>query len=517
VFRLALAAVIAIAWAICVTAIEHELATWAPAVAWGRIVLVNVAVAAGIALIVHLATRHRSGRWFGCTFAAVIVISLALVPLNIRGPGSVIWVVCDTLRADRMSLYGHERETSPFFEEWADELLVFDQGYSQASHTIVSAPAILASLYPSSHGLRDYQDVLDPRAVLVSEVLQNNGFTTFGALSNPHLSGRNGFNQGFDHFESTRQWKSMSSAKVNQSFFDWRTRHTDGTPYFALLWYIDPHTPFQWDEEASDWAGLDHRQSFSFRPSDITKSATEEIRMSTRRRYDASVRAVDNALRNLNAFLREADDYDDALIVFTSDHGESMWEHGRFGHNYGLYESLTHVPLAIRFPSPLHFPYTAPPAGRSEMIASSVDLLPTTLDFLGIEADPSLQGRSILPALGGSDPGAAYLEQRLERYGPYHVFGMREGRYKYIWVESFEDRRLPRMMLFDLDADPGEMKNIVSEEPDLAASFHARVVERRRKYEALALQHSTASPDQESRELLEKLGYIEGKAAADGR
>ncbi|MBW2290421.1 MAG: sulfatase-like hydrolase/transferase [Deltaproteobacteria bacterium] len=515
--RIVVAAAAVIAWTLCVTAIEHELATWAPAVAWRRIALINGAVAIGIVLAIHLATLSRSGRWFGGAFAAVVAVSLALIPVNVRGPGTVIWVVCDTLRADRMSLYGHGRETSPFFEEWAPELLVFDQGYSQASHTIVSAPAILASLYPSTHGLRDYHDVLDSRAVLVSEALQNAGFTTFGVLSNPHLSAKNGFNQGFDQFKSTKKWKNLSSAKVNQSFFDWRIRHTDGTPYFALLWYIDPHTPFQWDEEASDWAGLDPGQSFRFRPDDVTESASEEIRKSTSRRYDASVRAVDNALRNLTAFLREVDDYDDALIVFTSDHGESMWEHGRFGHNYGLYESLTHVPLAIRFPSPLRFPYTTPPTGRSEMIVSSVDLLPTTLDFLGIEADSSLQGRSILPSLGGSDPGVAYLEQRLERYGPYHVFGLREGRHKYIWVESFEDNRLPRMLLFDLAADPGEQHNIISEQPDLAASFHARVVEQRRKYEALALERATVSPDRESRKLLEKLGYIEEKDAADGR
>jgi arylsulfatase A-like enzyme len=502
---------------LCLTAIEYDRAGWAPVVAWRRIALINGAVAAGVALVIHLATLRSSARRFGAAFAAVVAISLALLPLNIRGPGPVIWVVCDTLRADRMSLYGHDRETSPFFEEWADELLVFDQGYSQAAHTIVSAPAMLASLHPSTHGLRDYSDVLDSRAVLVSEALQKAGFTTFGALSNPHLSADNGFDQGFDHFESPKLWLSLSSGKINQRFFDWRVRHTDGKPFFALLWYIDPHTPFQWDEEASDWAGLDPDQSFRFRPDDLTESASEKIRMNTRWRYDAAVRAVDNALRDLTEFLRKSGDYDDALIVFTSDHGESMWEHGRFGHNYGLYESLTHVPLAIRFPPPLHFPYTAPPTGRSEMIVSSVDLLPTTLDFLGIEADSSLQGRSILPSLGGSDPGVAYLEQRLERYGPYHLFGLREGRHKYIWVESFEDSQVPRMMLFDLDADPNEQHNIVTDEPDLAASFHARVVEQRRKYEALALERATVSPDERSRKLLEKLGYIEGDDPADGR
>jgi arylsulfatase A-like enzyme len=516
VSRIVIAIVLAAAWALGFTAIEHEFSAWAPASAWRSIAMVNAGVAVGITALVLLVTSRHSARAFGVGLAVAVAISLALLPFNIRGPGPVIWVVCDTLRADRMSLYGHERETSPFFEAWSDDLIVFDQGYSQASHTIVSAPAILASLHPSTHGLRNYDHVLNPRAVLVSESLQAAGYETFGVLSNPHLGERNGFNQGFDHFESTRNWQNLSSASLNQSFFEWRNDRGEKRPYFALLWYVDPHTPFQWDDEAADWAGLEPGKTFQFRPDDMSETASESTRMNTRWRYDASVRAVDNALRKLTEFLRENGDYDDALIVFTSDHGESMWEHGRFGHNYGLYESLTHVPLAIRFPSPLHFPYTAPPTGRSEMVTSSVDLFPTTLNFLGVVADPSLQGRSILSSLDGSDPGVAYLEQRLERYGPYHMFGMREGHHKYIWIESFEDRKLPRMLLFDLDADPGEQNNIASEEPDLAASFHARVVEQRLKYEALALGRATVSPDQESRELLEKLGYIEEKEAPDG-
>jgi arylsulfatase A-like enzyme len=510
--RRTLAAVaVAVAWAAGITAVERGLATWAPPAVWWRVAGVNFGIALGVALALAWLVRRRPGLQFTTALLAAVGASLALVPLNLRGPGPVLWVVCDTLRADRMSLYGYRRPTSPFLEEWSQELVVFDEAYSQASHTLVTAPSILASLHPSTHGLRDYEAVLDPRATLVSEILQKAGFATFGAFANPNLRAQNGFAQGWDRFGSTsqRQWQHLSGASINRDFFRWRNQHEAGRPYFALLWWIDPHIPFQWDEEAADWAGLDPKKSFRYRPPVKDDSASGKIRVATHRRYDASVRSVDNALRDLVAFLRKQGDYDDALVLFTADHGESLWEHGRFGHNYGLYESLTHVPLAIRFPAPLRFPDFAPPPGRSQTIASSVDLLPTTLAFLGLPIGDDIQGRSLLPDLVKPSGGTAYLEERLTRYGPYHIFGLREGRYKYIWVEEFEGDHEPRAMLFDLTADPDEEHDLAAEMPELTADLHARVAALRRRYEALALETGTAEPDADARALLEKLGYID--------
>jgi arylsulfatase A-like enzyme len=507
--RVLAAAIAAALWAALATAVERALATWAPPSVWWKIAAVNFGVALALALALAWATRGRRAWLFGTATLAAVALSLALLPANVRGPGPVLWVVCDTLRADRMSLYGYRRPTSPFFEEWSQDLVVFDEAYSQASHTIVTAPALLASLHPSTHGLRDYSDVLDPGATFVSEILQETGFATFGMFSNPHLRAQTGFKQGWDRFRSSKGWNHLSSARVNGEFFAWREKRTEGRPYFALLWYIDPHTPFQWDEEAADWAGLDPAETFRYKPPRMDETASQAERENTRWRYDAAVRSVDNSLRSLVAFLREQGDYDDALVLFTSDHGESMWEHGRFGHNYGLYQHLTHVPLAIRFPAPLRFPAFAPPAGRSRTIASSVDLLPTTLAFLGLPIGDEIQGRSLLPDLAEPAGGTAYLEQRLTRYGPYHIFGLREGRFKYIWVEEFEGDREPRRMLFDLDADPDEKNDLAAERPELAAAFHERVAALRRRYEAIALPRATAKPDARSRALLEKLGYLE--------
>jgi arylsulfatase A-like enzyme len=506
--RMGAAAALAAAWAALTTAAERELAVWAPPSVWWKVAAANFAVALVVSSALFALMRRCSARAVASAQLAAIALSLALLPLNARDRGPVIWVVCDTLRADRMSAYGYDRPTSPFLEQWAQELVIFDEAYSQASHTIVTAPAILASLHPSTHGLRSYTDVVDSRVSLVSEILRRAGFATFGAFSNPHLGPRNGFAQGWDYFRAPTNWSGMSSRDVNAEFFRWREKRAEDRAYFAMLWYIDPHTPFQWDEEAAAWARLNPQMTFRFKPLVKDESASVKTRKRTAWRYDASVRSVDNALKQLVDFLRAQGDYEDALIVFTSDHGESMWEHGRFGHNYGLYEHLTHVPLAIRFPAPLHFPAIEPPRGRAQIIASSVDLLPTTLEFLGLPVGAQIQGRSLLPDLESAGGGSAYLEQRLNRYGPYHIFGMREGRFKYIWVEEFEGDTQPRAMLFDLVDDPAERKNLADSLPDVAATFHARVFERRRAYESIAIATGSSAPDPETEALLEDLGYL---------
>ena len=505
--------------ALLATWLERESARFAPASVWYRIGAFNTAVASVAALAFLALARARRWRRRGPGLLVLAGLLIAAVPWNVRGPGPVVWVVSDTLRADFLSLYGHERETSPFLESWADEITVFDEAYSQGAHTIVSAPAILASLYPSTHGLQNYRDVLDERATLISELLRERGYTTFGAVTNPHLGPRNGFRQGYDHYIHPKGWRDLASSRVNDAFFEWRREAESGARYFALLWYIDPHTPFQWDAEAAAWAGLDPEASFRFTPEQKDESASPELRDRTRSRYEAAVRSVDNSLAQVVAFLRAEGDYENALIVFTSDHGESMWEHGRYGHDYGLYEHLTHVPLAIRFPPPLHFPAFAAGGERIDAVVSSVDLLPTTMAALGFGADAveSSQGRSFLPVLDARESGAAYLEQRLTQYGPYQIFGLRDGRFKFIREEAFEDATTPREVLYDLVLDPGEQVDLSGDRPDLVERYRTRVETLRSRYEARALPTRRVEPDRETLELLRSLGYAEdGPAAGRG-
>jgi len=507
--RAVTALAVAAAWTAAVTGFELALAPWAPLRTWAAIAAVNAAIAFAVAFSLFALLRGRHPRFLVAALAVAFGLSLLAVPANVRGRGAVVWVVCDTLRADAMSLYGYERETTPFLESWSPELAVFDRAYSQASHTLITAPALLASLHPSTHALRHPGHVLDPRAELVSEILRDRGYATFGVISNPNLRKSNGFDQGWDRFQGADGWGPMSSDRINRELFRWRRARPDGAPWFALLWYIDPHTPFQWDPAAASWAGVSPWDTAKHKPALKDASAPPEMRRETRVFYEAPVRRVDRTLQRLVEYLKAPGDYDDALIVFPSDHGESLWEHGRFGHNYGLYESLTHVPLVIRFPPPLRFPAFRSWTGRSETIASSVDVLPTMLDALGIDGGESMQGRSLLPDLVSGDAGSAYLEQRLHHYGPYEIFGIRDERFKYIRIEQFDGDGRTRELLFDLEADPEETVNVASELPDIAARYQERVRAKRRDYEALALDATEGTIDAETRRQLEHLGYVD--------
>jgi len=460
--RAVTALAVAAAWTAAVTGFELALAPWAPLRTWAAIAAVNAAIAFAVAFSLFALLRGRHPRFLVAALAVAFGLSLLAVPANVRGRGAVVWVVCDTLRADAMSLYGYERETTPFLESWSPELAVFDRAYSQASHTLITAPALLASLHPSTHALRHPGHVLDPRAELVSEILRDRGYATFGVISNPNLRKSNGFDQGWDRFQGADGWGPMSSDRINRELFRWRRARPDGAPWFALLWYIDPHTPFQWDPAAASWAGVSPWDTAKHKPALKDASAPPEMRRETRVFYEVAVRSVDRSM------------YIDGD---TSDpNGEA-------------FQTLIRETVDREFPDAF---------GHIRR-----------LDALGIDGGESMQGRSLLPDLVSGDAGSAYLEQRLHHYGPYEIFGIRDERFKYIRIEQFEGDGRTRELLFDLEADPEETVNVASELPDIAARYQERVRAKRRDYEALALDATEGTIDAETRRQLEHLGYVD--------
>ncbi len=228
-----------------------------------------------------------------------------------------------------------------------------------------------------------------------------------------------------------------------------------------------------------------------------------------RRRLQDSPRRV----RVLEERLLEAKgQLDNTIVVVTSDHGMPFPRA-----KASLYDTGSHVPLAIRFPAPLHFPALAAGGERIDAVVSSVDILPTTMAALGFAADAveSFQGRSFLPVLDARESGAAYLEQRLTQYGPYQIFGLRDGHFKFIREEVFEDAATPREVLYDLVEDPGEQVDLSAERPDLVEGYRARVEALRSRYEARALPTRRVDLDRQTLELLRSLGYAGDESDAE--
>ena len=176
-------------------------------------------------------------------YLSIVFIMIGLTQLNCNPLPNVLMIVSDATRADHLSLYGYNRKTTPFLEKFAKEAVVFNQAMSQGTHTIVSAPSLLASVYPSTHKLVNYRKVLNPEFVLISEMLKSADYATFGCAANPHLGIKNGFSQGFDTYIFPMYWENVDAPKVFHSLIEWLSQ-THAQPFFGFLFCIDPHTPY---------------------------------------------------------------------------------------------------------------------------------------------------------------------------------------------------------------------------------------------------------------------------------
>jgi arylsulfatase A-like enzyme len=460
----------------------------------------------------------RSGGLYVAGLLVPLVGFVAFVPLNARGLPNVYLLVTDTTRADHLSLYGYERSTTPFLEHFASQSIVFTNAVSQGSHTIVSTPSILTSRYPSEHGMSRYAEVLPEGLTLLSEYLKASGYRTYAYATNPHLAPDRGYARGFDAYQYDGRWRHTPAATVNGRFLQWLDAQEAG-PVFAFLFYVDSHSPYTPPEAYArqfdpDWVGepVTRWDKEWGSPSDSPDRLQNLVAQ-----YDGSIAYWDAQLKRLVGALRARGDFENAIFVYTSDHGEEFFEHGNWGHNRTLFEESIHVPLVISLPVPIHFPRLARISRLVPGVASSVDILPTILDYVGLEADPEVRGRSVAPlALGveGADSGrSAYTEEILESYGPYDVRAVRTRDGKYIRILDYEGDRTPRDLFFDLGADPDELDNLL-DTGEGESAVHRKMLES--KLDEMAVLESPKNNeipiDPRRLEALKAIGYVGASA-----
>jgi arylsulfatase len=340
-------------------------AFWAFFLAAGAALAV-VGAALGVASAAAARRPLRGGSLLGALLACAAGFAF-FVPRNVRDLPHVFLLVTDTTRADHLSLYGYERPTTPLLEEMAARSVVFTNAMSQGSRTIVSTPCILASVYPSDHGLVDYAKKLWEGHLPVSEILSFQGYATLGVVTNPHLSKTNSFAQGYDAYEllgsgtSTEIYAERVNARalaVIDSIMaagKAAPEPTESTaagraaaerPIFAFLFYTDPHTPYQAPEPYRtlydpDWTA---NPVYVWSTKSQGDPGPDELH-NLIAQYDATVTYWDDQLCALPESLAVRGMLDDALFVYTSDHGEEFWEHGEIGHGHSLFEECVHVPL----------------------------------------------------------------------------------------------------------------------------------------------------------------------------
>ena len=465
--------------------------------------------------------RQARRRAFGAAFVCLALVStLALSGCRRReGPPArpdIVLITIDTLRADRLSAYGYDRETSPFLDELAASGVRFAATYSPSSWTVPSMASLFTSLEPDHHGVQRGivkkekirgQEILADDFTLLAEVLQQAGYRTFGVSANLHLAKRFGFAQGFDHY---RNLGFANADRIAPVLEEWRDMLVSGPdPYFLWIHYLDPHDPYYprepWFEnpvpalagEVSEQNPVQIDRLYWLNSADGRRRNPRRLKKELRiaeAAYDAEISYTDDQIRQALAALDPASE---AFVVVTADHGEAFYEHEHLGHGQDLHEEQVRVPLILRFPGALH-------RGRVvEKPVSLVDVMPTILDFLAIEPPGDSQGRSLLPLITGSTSPLPPVFLAVSRAEP-GIRGIRQGDWKYL--RTLGDPAGDR--LFDLRSDPGERRNLAGEYPEVAEDL-ARRLDRFLAAAPTEMRPELEEVNEETLDELRALGYVE--------
>jgi len=481
-------------------------------------------------------------------------------------PPNVLIVSIDTLRADRLGCYGHDRPTSPVIDELAREGARFDDCQAPTSWTLPSHVTMLTGLPISVHGVCDHRLWTQPehvglarRGTFLAEHLKARGYATGGFYSWSFLDPQYGFGAGFDRYEGVgysvatlpgigdelqrlRAAGDLEAARElliahkdeidpHQSnahnvvdkalaWLDDVVPAPDDRPFFLFVHLFDVHDPYTppppFDERFDpdydgpvDGRDVAKRNSPTVHPNMPARDLEHLLAL-----YDGEIAWTDSQLGRLIARLRALGELDDTLVVVTSDHGEEFFEHGLKTHRKQLFKESVHVPLVLRLPGVV-------PAGTT--IAAPVgliDVAPTVLALCGVEAE--LPGRDLL-AIAAGERAPRTLLAELQHFtsefahSPQRQLALRDGDRRVFriadpdgTIEAFE---------LDLAADPRELGERRAIEPGSDRwselerrldALRAELSAWRRRFRPVAIRPDEL--DAEELEALAAFGYVDGAA-----
>jgi arylsulfatase A-like enzyme len=428
---------------------------------------------------------------------------------RLPGRPNVVVFLTDTLRADGMGAYGSNAPSSPRFDAFAREAVLFEDAWAQCSWTQPSVASLFTSLHVGSHGLGGPDHALVDGLDTLAESLKAAGYRTGAFVANHVVNARTGFTQGFDAWNPAG--KSMGGAPAStlvEHALAWVA--AGAGPFFLYVHTLEPHAPY--DPKDADWRPLHPAPFRGVRDSRALlrreRLAPEELAF-LRSRYLGEVRANDRGFGALLDGLRSRGLLDTSLVIFLADHGEEFQEHGGMEHAHTLYQEQLHIPMAVRLPG-------ARGGGRRDTASvQHIDVFPTLATLVGARIPDVAEGRDLSARwLGGAAADDAPRESLAElRFPPVRKLALRLGNLKLVINDDPPShwRAKAPLELYDLATDPGERRNLADEQPLAAAYLKRRARELRLRHEATRLRlqaGATIELTEEAREQLRALGYI---------
>jgi len=389
---------------------------------------------------------------------------------------NIILISIDTLRADHLGCYGYERPTSPTIDTLASQGLLFEDVTSTSPWTLPSHGSLLTGLYPSHHTLKSFYTCLPSDVVTLAEILKSRDFSTGAIVNSFYLSQRYGFARGFDDFTYIKEIAHLRTpSEVGDQAIKWLSV-SRGKPFFLFLHYMDVHSDYAslpvyeklFDRRYQGIADGSTGQLMDFRFGRIKFSQADAERLIDL--YDAGIRQMDDQIARLFGFLESRKLLSNSIVIITSDHGEEFLEHGGVLHSRTQYQELIHVPLIFCGPG-------IPESERIKHMVSNVDVMPTLLSMLDIPGPSSTDGFDLCNLW--QRPNSKLPRRYLFAEASEHSFiplgdnvrhdikrSIRYPRYKLHY-----DRLTKETQLYDLQYDPGEKTDVVSEHTSLADSM----------------------------------------------
>ncbi|PXF56991.1 MAG: hypothetical protein C4B58_11350 [Deltaproteobacteria bacterium] len=431
--------------------------------------------------------KKRSIFWAALFFLSLGVIVYTFTGLfsshRLKDSPNVLIITMDTTRADHLGCYGYDKIQTPHIDAAAKEGVLFEEAFSVQPVTLPSHCSIFTGKYPFSHGVRDNNIYrLAEENLTLAEILKERDYVTAAFISSYILDRQFGLTQGF-HFYNDRFLKPKQKGRLPIDrraaevsilackWLDTFKEKKDERPFFLWLHYYDPHADYD--------------------PPSPYKEAYPNP-------YDGEIAYMDDWIGYVFDDLKLKDLWDNTIVVLVADHGESLGEYGEQTHGIFIYRPTTNVPLIIKYPEKL------PQGVRSKERVSTIDIMPTVLDLLGIKAEEKFDGQSLISLIKdkrGINERAVYSEAFIPKgFNWSELKGIRKG--KWCFIEA------PRPELYQIEPGEKELESLIGKYPqqaeEIKSLLYAMLTETQQaKTEQVAV-------NEEMIERLKGLGYFVG-------
>jgi arylsulfatase A-like enzyme len=441
-----------------------------------------------------------------------------LVAAGCSPPQQAVLVTIDSLRDDHVGVSSREAPLTPHLDRLGADGVRFGDALASATTTLASHASMLTGLRPQRHGIHANEGTLGGSIPMVGELLRLQGVRTGAVVSSFVLRSEGGLARGFETYDESFDGRELtrggqrvkSAATTTRVALDWLARHR-GDRLFLWVHYFPPHGPYtppeqyRLEREKGESGDRPERLEFSSRNYERGRIPTyqrlEDLHEAEayRARYEAHIRYVDDHVGRLLDGMRQLGIYQRALIIATSDHGESLGEHGwYFCHGNLVYGEQALVPLIVKWP------------GRRDRAGTTcsapvelVDIAPTILAHFGLRAVEPGEGVDLAELL--ADPAIAAERLRLTQSTDAEISAAVLGGWKLTRRQGparLVDEQQPRQELFRIDRDPDESEDLSLQHPEVVAALAARLPRGRAPSQGPDLSAETI-------ERLRAMGYVE--------